>query len=439
MNLVVETLPLDGLGEREGEMEAGKPTMAALAAGIAGRVPKERFSWAYGMALGLGVFTMLGIPGVYAGLLVYLATALVRSADDWLAWVQGGASGAMEAGWRTAVFLGGLGLGVAVLGCLLRPFFVKPSGRGQRLALSPAMEPKLFGFIQLICDALGVPRPDRVEVDCRMNASAGLRRGPGSLFSDAWVLTLGLPMVAGLGVTEFSGILAHELGHLGQGWAFRAFHVVRRMGEWLEAAAGRAGSEEVWGSWSLESDGRIHQWVVGSLRLGVWFSEAVIGGLRVVCLMVNHSLLRQMELRADRVQIEWVGSETFEATFRRLCVLAGVQREVYRDLRRRWMAGEFLPENLPEAWVGRADGISEETAEGYCARRLERERDAWDAHPSDGSRLDRARSMARAGVFRCEGRASGLFSHFAALATQVTALHYGEDLRWKRRGGRGGE
>jgi len=411
------------------ERPEGVPTMADLATSIRGRVPKERASGTYGFALWLGVITMVGIPGVYAALLVYLSIALLRGTDDWLAWVTQGAGGWVETGWRTALFLGGLGLGVAMLGCLLRPFFVKPAGRTPRLALSPVTEPLLFGFIHMVCDALGVPRPDRVEVDCRMNASAGLRRGAGSLVSNAWVLTLGLPLVAGLGVTEFSGILAHELGHLGQGWGLRACHVVRRMGEWLEAAAGRAKSEDLGERWDSHPSGAVHRLVASVLRLGVMLSQGVVGLLRGVCMGVNHHLLRQMEGRADRVQIEWVGSDAFERTYRRLCVLAGVRRDVYRDLKRRWDAGAPMPGNLPEEWVKRADQVSEETAERWFAGLMERERDGWDPHPSDAARIERARAAGKPGLFHFDGRASGLFSNFAAVATQVTSLHYREDLK----------
>ncbi len=50
-----------------------------------------------------------------------------------------------------------------------------------------------------------------------VNASAGLRRGLLSLFSHDLVLTIGLPLVQGLSLREFTAVLAHEFGHFRQG------------------------------------------------------------------------------------------------------------------------------------------------------------------------------------------------------------------------------
>ncbi len=41
----------------------------------------------------------------------------------------------------------------------------------------------------------------------------------GSLWGNDLVLTIGLPLVAGLSAKEFAGILAHEFGHFTQGLA----------------------------------------------------------------------------------------------------------------------------------------------------------------------------------------------------------------------------
>ena len=55
--------------------------------------------------------------------------------------------------------------------------------------------------------------PKRIDLDCQLNAAASLRRGALSLFGNDLVLTIGLPLVAGLNVQQFAGVIGHEFGH----------------------------------------------------------------------------------------------------------------------------------------------------------------------------------------------------------------------------------
>jgi len=58
-------------------------------------------------------------------------------------------------------------------------------------------------------------------VVCDLNAAAGFRRGAASFFGNDLVLTIGLPLVAGLSLREFAGVVAHELAHVTQKHGFR--------------------------------------------------------------------------------------------------------------------------------------------------------------------------------------------------------------------------
>jgi len=428
MNLLDE-----GVGSEPGMPEElppipGRPTAAELAEAFSGRVQRVRPTSGYRWALGLGWVAALALPAVYAALVVFLAWGLFWFAGSWVAWARSATGGALAAGVRTGLWVLGIGLVGFVLGSLLRPFVMKPRKRGQALALNPVSEPLLFAFIHMVCDAVGVSRPARVEVDCRMNASVGFRGGATRLAAEDWVLTLGLPMVAGLSLPAFAGVLAHELGHFGQGWAMRACRVIRRLNEWMEQAAGRGKEDGVLGRWAGESAAGVHQGVLGVFRFGVGMSNLVLGLVVAIGRLVNRQLLRQMEWNADRVQIELVGSEQFEATFRRLCVLGEARRDVYRQLRLDHAQGRPLPDDLPRALVRLADAMPEERIERGCERRLSQAEDFMDAHPSDASRLEQARSMAAPGVFCHGSEASVLFAHFNVLSRQVTALHYREDL-----------
>src|SRR4029450_10901664 len=101
-----------------------------------------------------------------------------------------------------------------------------------KYSLTPQSDPVLFAFIARVCEQVKAPLPSRVDVDCRINASAHFRRGLWSLHSNDLVLTIGLPLVAGLTMEEFAGVLAHEFGHFAQGAGMRVTDVGRERGNW---------------------------------------------------------------------------------------------------------------------------------------------------------------------------------------------------------------
>ena len=56
---------------------------------------------------------------------------------------------------------------------------------------------------------------------------------PLGVFKKDLVLTIGLPLVAGLSIREFGGVLAHEFGHFAQGGGMRLTALVRFVNGWF--------------------------------------------------------------------------------------------------------------------------------------------------------------------------------------------------------------
>ncbi len=95
-------------------------------------------------------------------------------------------------------------------------------------------QPALFALIDQLCDALGAPAPKRGEVRADVNASAAFCNGLWSVVSRGDLVSMiGMPLVAGLNVRDFAGVLAHEFGHFRQGLAMRLSYVVRRVNGWF--------------------------------------------------------------------------------------------------------------------------------------------------------------------------------------------------------------
>src|SRR5579859_7608221 len=81
---------------------------------------------------------------------------------------------------------------------MIKPLFAPRHKENEHFSLELADAPQLFTFLGWICRSLNAPIPSRVDVDCSVNASAGFRSGFSSFFGNDIVLTIGLPLVAGM-------------------------------------------------------------------------------------------------------------------------------------------------------------------------------------------------------------------------------------------------
>ena len=97
----------------------------------------------------------------------------------------------------------------------------------------PEEEPELFRLIYAVCDTVQAPRPAPGAGRFQVNAFAGFRRGLPDLLRRRLTLSIGLPLVAGLSVRQFGGVLAHEFGHFSQGAAMRLTFIVRSVNAWF--------------------------------------------------------------------------------------------------------------------------------------------------------------------------------------------------------------
>jgi Zn-dependent protease with chaperone function len=138
-----------------------------------------------------------------------------------------------------------VGLGIVIV--MFKPLLMLGGGRAGTFSLEPAEEPRLHAFVDMVCSLIGAPPPKRIDVDCDVNASASFRAGMLSLFLPGdLVLTIGMPLVAGMNTRQFAAILAHEFGHFAQGTAMRSG---RTRGRERRRTGGRRGRRRGAGRW----------------------------------------------------------------------------------------------------------------------------------------------------------------------------------------------
>ena len=195
---------------------------AAVMAGFQG--PIERVPTAQGYQLGIVMIAgfMLLLPLLYFGLIALVAAGigltLMRGAGNPVVFILSLLAAALL---------------LVLLVFMLKPLFARRAGGRRIRSLIPDSDPLLFEFVRRICILVQAPPPARIDIDCDVNASAGFDGGFRGLLSNDLVLTIGLPLAAGLSLQQVGGVLAHEFGHFSQGAGMRLTFVVRSINHWF--------------------------------------------------------------------------------------------------------------------------------------------------------------------------------------------------------------
>ena len=401
----------------------------AILGAFSDSVAPTRTSFFYQLGLSLVTLTMLILPIVYIAMVLVVIWGVYVYATHFTFLLSSTRGGGRLYLIKLMLYLGPLFVGAVLSFFMVKPLFAKRASRAQPLALNPGVEQTLYAFIAKICDLVGAPMPKRIDLDCQLNAAASLRRGVWSLFSNDLVLTIGVPLVAGLNMRQFAGVVAHEFGHFTQGFGMRLSYIIRSVNGWFARVVyERDAWDQALEEWGMNAEDWRVLLVLNCARLGVWFSRTCLMGLMFFGHGVSCFLLRQMEYDADSYEIKVAGSDAFEATAKRLAVLNEALEKSYKEIRSVWNLSRRLPDNLPLYLTHQESKIPPLVRAKIQDTLGLKSTGLFHTHPSDGDRIRCARRAAEPGIFHLEAPATLLFSNFDAVSRQVTHLHYAEDL-----------
>jgi Zn-dependent protease with chaperone function len=389
-----------------------------------GTLAPARVSTAYRLGLVVVTAAMLVLPAVYLSLIA-LAGALVwwhLAHNSWLLSGRGGGGF-----WRLLTYLGPAIAGVVLMFFMVKPVFARPAKVRDPLPLRDDDESALFRFIEEICRQVGAPIPGRVQVDCQVNASASFMRGPFGLFRRHLVLTIGMPLAAGLTIRQFGGVLAHEFGHFAQGGGMRLTAIVRGLNAWLwRVVHERDAWDDKLEAWSEKGDWRLAI-ILMLARASIACSRWILKYLMMAGHGISCFMLRQMEFDADSYEVKLAGTPAFAETSARLRELNVGASVGYEDLRNGWLR-RTLPSNLPGFLLERTGRLPEDLVKRV--REIpEQKTGVFDTHPCDADRVRAAEAAASPGVMSGgDVPATLLFRDFAALSQDATRHHYEHDL-----------
>lgn len=379
-------------------------------------ISRTKLSLFYSIGLAVVAFAMVLLPAVYIALIALTGWGVLYHLTHNSGIMAGSGSGLG----RLIIYLGPAVAGGILVFFMLKPLFARRAKTAEPLSLDPVKEPLLFAFVKRICQLVRAPVPCRIDVDCQVNASAGFRRG---LWSKDLVLTIGLPLAAGLDMRQFAGVLAHEFGHFAQGAGMRLTYVIRNINFWFARVVYERDRWDLQLERAAKSvDLRIGV-ILHAARGCVWLTRRILWALMHAGHAISCFMLRQMEYDADSYEAKVAGSDSFESTAARLKVLNVATQVAFEDVRQSW-TGNRLPENLPLLINHKAASLSGDMHQKLADASAATKTGWFDTHPCDVDRVRAARALSEPGVFRVEEPATGLFADFAETSKAITRHQY---------------
>lgn len=402
--------------------DGGKPqrrvTTSDLAAAFKGSVPPAELSVGYRVGIAIISVVMIALPLLYVALIGLIGYLMYYHAVYNVGILQMG-PGRSWIG-VLLLYVGPLIMGVILILFMIKPIFSRSEHEFRTRSLTQKSDPMLFFFIQRLCEAVRAPVPTRIEVDCQVNAAAGFRAGLWSLFGhNDLVLVIGVPLVAGLTLRQFAGVLAHEFGHFSQGTSMRLGYVVRYINFWFARVVYE---RDQWDARLVDwaSEGHIVTIALFQMtRLFVWLTRKVLWVLMHIGHGVSSMMSRQMELDADRQEARLAGSDVFEATAIRLAELNLAHQGAEADLGFFFQEGR-LADNLPKLIMHNAPQIPKKVLAELHKSLEQSSTGLFDTHPCHKERVENAKRENAPGIFHLDGPAALLFGDFDALSKAVT-------------------
>ena len=400
-------------GEKSSGADLGVPILQAFQ----GDLPRVPVSSLYNLGLTLVAFAMLLLPVIYLGLITGVVYLLYCHATESIELLQRLSSG------RVAFFayLAPMVVGSLLVLFMIKPLFVRRARHIRPSKIERQDEPLLYAFVEKLCTRVGSPMPNEIHLDVNVNASAGFRRGLLSIFTNDLVLTIGLPLAAGLNLHQFAGILAHEFGHFAQTTGMRVTYIIRSLNLWFERVVYE---EDEWDDrirrWSRDWDFRIGI-ILLVARLFIWITRKILWVLMLLGHAISSFMLRQMEYDADRYETHMVGSEVFESTTQRMVELSLAHEWAFQDLGNAWEEGRLV-DNLPALILANERQMPEDVREKVLKISLRDARTGlFHTHPCNVDRITSARKIKAQPLFKLDISHGKIQGHIEQAKTRNTA------------------
>jgi Zn-dependent protease with chaperone function len=307
---------------------------------------------------------------------------------------------------------------------MILPLFWRSRKRERPMWVDRTEEPLLFAYIDKLCDVMRAPRAARIDLTASANASAHIDNGLLGLVRRRMVLTVGLPLARSMDLRQFTGVMAHELGHFAQGGSTRLLYVVQHINLWfLRLAYSRGRADDIIDAavgnephWTIALIGLMSKLVLFSARLVLKLLALVSHGLSM-------HLSRQAEFDADRQAARIVGSEAMGNALMALPAVSAANETALQRAQAGW-ARRTLPDDLVVMTDIYRRAMAEEDKDKLAAMHLSQDTSWFDTHPPLFVRVGKLKKAKLSGLLKLDASATCLFRDFDELSKVTTIRLY---------------
>lgn len=394
---------------------------------LAEPIKVHRSSAGYRWAMALVSLFMMAMPIAYVGLVVLACWGVFHyTFDIFPSLISAGRIGRGRVmAFLMLLYVTPIIAGLTTVLFMIKPLFITMVGFGKERtrSLTREAEPLLFDLVDRICEATGSPKPKRIDIDAQANASASYGAGFRAIFRRELILTIGVPLVAGLDTRQFVGVLTHEFGHFSQGAGMRARIIILSINAWFaKVVYHRDAIDETLDEMIEDSESAL-VFVLLIARFCVMLVRGVLWCFMFAAHVASSLLSRQMEFDADRYEIAMVGSETFASTegeFHLMSHSFGKALETVAGLLRQAVMIDDVP-RMVQVCRTTLDADEKRTLwESLTSATT----GVFDTHPCPRARIAAAEKLAVDGQFTLQRPARELFAHYDAMCRNVTQDFY---------------
>jgi Zn-dependent protease with chaperone function len=408
---------------QQSQAAAKLPTGAQLATAFDGPLSPLRTTLAYRFAALLVLLAMLLLPVVYVGIIAAAvagvmwyaqhATAMFSAIPPGRAWLL-----------VAVIYVAPLIAGALLVVFMILPLCWRTKKRERPLWVDRKEQPLLFAYVNKLCDTMGAPRPVRIDVTAEANASAHIDNGMFGLVNRQLVLTLGLPIARAMDLQQFTGVVAHELGHFAQGGSMRISYAVYRINLWFfRLAYTRSRVDDVLNS----IIGNETHWTIGLIgglsKMVLWLTRLLLRGLATASHGLSMHLSRHAEFDADRQAARIVGSEVLAESLQATPFLGAAGSMALTRAKAGW-AKRSLPDDLVVMTHFFNGEMPDAVKDKITATLLTADARWFDTHPPLFQRVGALKKAGTKGVLKLKAPATCLFRDFDELCKLATIRMY---------------
>lgn len=311
---------------------------------------------------------------------------------------------------------------------LLKPLLSIRPRRYHGQFLSPEHEPDLHAFIEDVCERMRVPVPTRVYLEQGPVVETFYCHGPLGYFRNQIVLTLGMPLVAGMNTSQLAGLIGQTMNRFRIRNLPQANGLLLAFFSFMKTALHQPDVlDSAFLRWRQQ--GRIGD---GSWRLWAGFARWArlpLKGCLYLMQGMFHRWIHRLVADADKVALAFCGTDGLLNQMDQGQLLSHSHRQLMEGLDKKWRESNVLPENLVQMMLVQARRYPSTMAQQLRDRQQrDFQAQAWII-PSDNLRLGRVLKQRVQGSYDCFSPAISLFQHYAKLTRRMTLRSYHHELQ----------